>query len=496
MKQIKYILPGTPDDGNREYLPEIIRTTDTVVNENGNNSQVYPRRLTEHNGVIADGVEDVWYQYIPATYDPAKKTPLVISLHGGLMTGWGQAVYTSWTLVAEREGFIVVFPNAHGMRMWVLEYDRDLDALREALAEKGIIGHEPEQPDNNHDIKLVLGLVDRLKDSYNIDEKRIFIQGMSMGNAMADQVARHFGRLFAGAAGAAASSGRSLLYDDCGNIINRGGHLAVWHSRPEHNAYPDGDPRAELENNRLNREYWLLVNGCMSLPEISIRGENNFAFYKGERADYVFVDIKNRDHGQTFDDAELVWDYFFSGTRREPDGSIVHEKTVLPRIGDEFAVAIAKDCKRAWFRNEVIDMSGSAIKWQKLKYHGLNGGQQVRGEYLCVPLSFIAEVFDAEYLPSEDTLFASLLLKDGTELQFARGSIGCVVNNRITSMLCEALHRDRELYISLEWFCRSVYNLHVSVCNNVLYATDHYSALSANMADIINDILKGRQLKS
>ena len=46
------ILPGTPDDDNREYLPEIIRTTDIVVNENGNNSIVYPKRLQEFKGVV------------------------------------------------------------------------------------------------------------------------------------------------------------------------------------------------------------------------------------------------------------------------------------------------------------------------------------------------------------------------------------------------------------------------------------------------------------
>jgi poly(3-hydroxybutyrate) depolymerase len=485
-----FIRPGTPDDDNRDYLPEIIKTTDVVVNENGNNSQAYPKRLTEHTGIIADGLEDVWYEYIPESYDPSKKTPLVLSMHGGLMTGWGQAIYTSWTLIADREGLIVVFPNAHSKRMWILENDRDLAALRESLAAKGIIGQEPEEPDNNHDIKLALGLIDRMKAIYNIDEGRIFMQGMSMGNAMTDQVARNFGNLLAGAAGSAAPTGRSLLYDDNGNIINRGGHLDIWHSRPELNAYPDSNLRAELEINWLNREYWLRVNGCTDLPEISIQGENNFAFYSGKHADYVFLDIKNRDHGQTFDDAEMVWDYLFSGTRREPDGSIVHTGTIVPRSGDKFAVAIAKDCSKAWFRNSVVKMPGRTILWQKLKYHGLNGGQEVRGEYLCVPVSFIAEVFNAKYMPSEDTLSAVLLLEDGRELQFARGSIGCVVDNRIKTMLCEALHRNGELYISFEWFCQSLYNLHISVCENVLYATEHYSILSINMADLINDILK------
>ena len=106
------VRPGTPDDDNREYLPEKIKNSDIVVNENGNNSQPYPERLKEYREVLADGVEDIWYEYVPEGYDPSKKTPLVVSMHGGLMTGWGQAIYTSWTMVADRDNVIIVFPNA------------------------------------------------------------------------------------------------------------------------------------------------------------------------------------------------------------------------------------------------------------------------------------------------------------------------------------------------------------------------------------------------
>lgn len=480
MKGKMFIVPGTPDDNNRDYLPEIIKTTDIVVNENGNNSQVYPKRLTEYTGIIADGIEDVWYEYVPETYDPAKKTPLVLSMHGGMMTGWGQAIYTSWTMLADRDGFIVVFPNASSRRFWAVEWDQT--KLKKGL-EPGL-HPSPANPGENHDNKLALGLIELMKKKYNIDEGRIFMQGMSMGDMFTNQFARHFGNLLAGAAGSGAAVGPGLLFDEEGNVKNRGGHLAIWQSRPELNGFP-----GDLENNKLNKEYWLRINKCCGLPEISIKGEDNFAFYKGEKADLVYLDIKNRDHGQSLDDAALVWDYLFSGTRREADGRIVHTDTVAPRKGDCFAVSIAMNCSKAWFNNSVINMSGPAILWQKLKYHGLNGGEKVRGEYLCVPLSFIADVFKAKYTPSPDTLSATLVLKDGRELQFARGSIGCVIDNRIQSMLCEALHRNGELYISFEWFCLSLYDLHVSACSNVLYATDHYAVLSENMAELIKDIL-------
>jgi len=485
------ILPGTPDDDNRDYLPESIKGSDIVVNENGNNSQVYPKNLIEYREKIVDDEEDVWCEYVPDSYDPSKKTPLVFSMHGGLMYGWGQAIYTSWTMVAEKEGFIVVFPNAHNRQFWTVEINKEAREAMTKPREDGLyLNPFPDMPEDNRDIKLVFKLLEIMKSKYNIDEGRIYMQGMSMGNLMTHQFARYFGNILAAKAGAGGPTDVSLLYDEDGNVINRAGPLAVFQSRPERNGAPRGRTQRELDINRLNKEYWMKINECDPIPEISIKGENNFAFYRGKHADLVYLDIKNRDHGQTLDDAQMVWDYLFSGTRREPDGTIVHTESNLPRKDDDFAISVAKDCKKAWFKNSVVEMSSPAIKWQKLKYHGLNGGEEVRGEYLCVPLSFLAEVFDAQYLPSEDTLSAAIILKDGRELQFARGSIGCVIDNRIESMLCEALHRNNELHVSFEWFCMRLYDLHVSTYEGVAYATDHYSVLSMNMADLINELLK------
>jgi hypothetical protein len=135
-------------------------------------------------------------------------------------------------------------------------------------------------------------------------------------------------------------------------------------------------------------------------------------------------------------------------------------------------------------------MATHARTWQKLKYHGLDGGQIVRGEYLTVPLSFLAQVFEARYCPSDNTLTAELVLKDGRKLQFARGSIGCVIDNSVRSMYCEALHRDGKLLVSLEWFCAYLFNLTVTACDGVVYVTDHFAVLSANMADLIRDLLE------
>jgi hypothetical protein len=483
--------PGTPDDDNRDYLPERIKGSDIVVNENGNNSQPYPERLKEFKEELtSDGTIDVWYEYVPYSYDPAKKTPLVLSMHGGLMTGWGQAIYTSWTIMAEKHGFIVAFPNASSKRIWCVEWGkwRFDDEKKENEEAPGELPETPADIRDNHDAQMALALIEKMKAKYNIDEGRIFMQGMSMGDLMTSMFTRNYGNVLAGAAGSGCATFLSLLFDEEGNIKRPVGHLDIWQSRPELNDIPP-DKFEELNVNKYNRYYWMRINDCDPVPEISIVGEDNFAFFKGGKADVTYLDVKNRDHGQTFEDAALIWNYMFSGVRRESDGTIVHTNSNIPRMGDKFAIAVAKDASHAWLNNVVVPLRTKAVYWQKLKYHGLNGGQAVRGEYLCVPLSFLSEAFGARYEPTKDTLTVVMTLKDGRVLQFARGSIGCVIDDALRSMYCEALHREGELLVSIEWFCRYLFNLDVSCCDEVVYVTDHFSALSASMADLIKDLL-------
>jgi len=396
------LLPGIPDDDNRDYLPEYLKDSEIVVNENGNNSQVYPKRLEEKKGALVDEFVDTWYQYVPESYNPEKKTPVVFSMHGGLMTGWAQAVYTSWTHIADREGFICIFPNAQLRRFWTIECEDKLYKELSAPNEEGIYMNPVPPIEENHDVLVVFALIEKLKKEYNIDEERIYMQGMSCGNAMTTMMARHFGNKFAAMEGSAGPGTMGLMFREDGTPNNDAGPLPVLQTRMENDGTPPGSTDSPLDIVAGNRDYWLIVNQCKELPVIKLDGENNYAFYKGKKADYIFRDVKNRDHGQTLDEAFLYWDYLFSGIRREEDGSITQTETILPRTGDTFAFAVADGFDKAWLSNRVISMKEKAIMWNKLKYHGLQGAEKIRGSYLCVPLSFLAEATGAGYESEED----------------------------------------------------------------------------------------------
>lgn len=488
------LIPGIPDDDNRDYLPVKLKESEIVVNENGNNSQVYPKNLKEMKACLIDEHEDTWYEYVPDSYDPSRKTPLVFSMHGGIMNGWGQCIYTSWSHVADREGFIVVYPNAHLRGFWQIECERRFFKQLSEPNDEGIYMHDfPDDIRENNDIRIVVKLTEMMKEKYNIDEERIYMQGMSLGNSMTAMIARHCGMHFAGMAGSAGPSTIGLLFDKDDQPINAGGPVPVWQARMEFDQAPPASEEGVEDVVAKNREYWLRINECDTLPELKIDGENNFAFYKGKKADFVFRDVKNRDHGQTFDEAELVWDYFFSGTRRRADGSIEYMEPEIPREGDKVVIAAADGCDSIWVGQEMKKLPAKAFMWKKLKYHGLHGDAIVRGEYCMIPASSVAQIAGAAY--EEKDGWAQMTMKDGRVIQFARGCIGCTIDNRVHAMLCEPVEREGMLFISIEWFCKEVLGLHVSTCGttlgDVMYATDHYSLLSVNMARLIKDLLNG-----
>ena len=80
--------------------------------------------LDRTNGtILSSGVERRYLLYVPSTYDRAKPTPLVISLHGVAVWPAQQMHMTHWNRLADEFGFIVAYPAARG-RIWRVDHQR------------------------------------------------------------------------------------------------------------------------------------------------------------------------------------------------------------------------------------------------------------------------------------------------------------------------------------------------------------------------------------
>jgi polyhydroxybutyrate depolymerase len=114
---------------------------------------------------VSSGEKREYLLYVPRSYDRSKPTPLVISMHGAGLWGASQRDISRWNDLADRKGFIVVYPSGiggKGVRIW--------------RAEPG--------PGLMKDVRFISELIDTLKASYNIDSTRIYANGLSNGGGM------------------------------------------------------------------------------------------------------------------------------------------------------------------------------------------------------------------------------------------------------------------------------------------------------------------------
>jgi polyhydroxybutyrate depolymerase len=123
-------------------------------------------RNRSNGTIVSSGDEREYLLHVPRSYDPARPTPLVISLHGGALWPAAQRDISRWNDRAERHGFIVVYPsgiNGRGPRAW-----------------RGSRG-----PGLAKDARFISDLIDTLKAAYNIDPTRVYADGLSNGGGMA-----------------------------------------------------------------------------------------------------------------------------------------------------------------------------------------------------------------------------------------------------------------------------------------------------------------------
>lgn len=123
------------------------------------------------------GVERHYKIHVPPSYDPAKPMPLVLLLHGHSQDGAEIARLTKMSKVADREGFIAVYPDARtwaGRDEWrAWDTDNGLTAPGEHADDVGFLRH----------------IINTAEQNYKVDPQRIFMGGLSNGGMMAYRAA-------------------------------------------------------------------------------------------------------------------------------------------------------------------------------------------------------------------------------------------------------------------------------------------------------------------
>ncbi len=113
-----------------------------------------------------DGVSRNYILHVPDSYDPTSPTPLVLYFHPLLTSATTASSSSGFRELADREGFIVAFPDSAQSAAWNVG---------------GVCCTS--SPDID-DVGFARAIVDDIRSSYCVDNKRIYASGFSMGGGM------------------------------------------------------------------------------------------------------------------------------------------------------------------------------------------------------------------------------------------------------------------------------------------------------------------------
>ena len=111
------------------------------------------------NTIQIGDLQRTYFLHAPAAYTAAKATSLVLAFHGGRGTGQGIIALTGFNDLADRQGFIVAYPDG---------VDKHWNDGRVAAP-------------TADDVAFISALIDRLSQSFTVDPKRIYATGISNG---------------------------------------------------------------------------------------------------------------------------------------------------------------------------------------------------------------------------------------------------------------------------------------------------------------------------
>ena len=136
--------------------------------------------LTDELSIPGDekfSVKRTWYEYIPEKVKASQEpVPLVFYFHGINCTPLYGAEQSDWCAIAEKEGFIVVFPAP-------------------AIEERWNGAMDDRQPD---DAAFILKLIEYENALHPIDRTRIYLSGFSMGSMFTNALASAYPDIFVG----------------------------------------------------------------------------------------------------------------------------------------------------------------------------------------------------------------------------------------------------------------------------------------------------------
>jgi len=264
------------------------------------------------NGKIeVNGRERRFLLHVPETYPPKDPVPLVVTIHGYAEWPAHQAQISHWNELADQYGFIVVYPAGTG---FPLHWRTSGEANDQGSME---------------DVLFLSELIDQLENDYNIDPKRIYVNGFSNGGGMTLLLSCQLQERIAAIGGI--SGAYLIAREKC--PLNRPIPTIIFHGKVDQIVPYYGGRSESFDYPFPDVEKWVedlaIRNGCPTGDPVNTTiGQVNVKRYSNckENAEVIFYSIQNGGHtwpggeplpewiaGYTTDEidaTELMWDFF------------------------------------------------------------------------------------------------------------------------------------------------------------------------------------------
>jgi polyhydroxybutyrate depolymerase len=126
---------------------------------------------------MAAGLSRTFVYYAPENLDPNEPVPVVVVAHGWLMSGQQMYDITQYSQIADREGFIAVFPD--GEPLSVGPWNVGQDACPSNLLVLPLA--------TGDDQAFIDGMLEFAEADQCLDRKHVFLTGFSMGGYFANE---------------------------------------------------------------------------------------------------------------------------------------------------------------------------------------------------------------------------------------------------------------------------------------------------------------------
>ncbi len=165
-------LPDTPKQPDHSVTPEPTVELPPEPPPTGSCNALSAISGSKSWTIKHDGVTRTFTVYIPKSYKPTQRTPIVLNFHGVNSNAWQQQFISDMNAVADKKGFITVHPEGRS-NSW----------------NGGLCCSPASSLLKSKDVDFVRKMLDYIEGKLCIDKKRVFAAGLSNGAYMAYRLA-------------------------------------------------------------------------------------------------------------------------------------------------------------------------------------------------------------------------------------------------------------------------------------------------------------------